>query len=123
MRATAKYPTRRNELLTSALFPDRSYPEEFARAVTAELPDWEDIHLALSESDFMVGALLGIFGRGHLGSPEQIVADFAGGRAHDVRARAERVIRCRRLFEQWLAITDSWRGQPSIERKMTPVLA
>ncbi len=123
VRATVKYPTRRSELLTSALYPDRGYPEEFVRAVTAEFPDWEDIHLALSESDFMVGALLSRFADGHLGSPEQIVADFEQGRMQDVRARAERVIRCRRLFEQWLAITDSWRGQPCVERKVMPVLA
>jgi hypothetical protein len=86
------------------------YTKEFINEVRNEYPEWTALHTLLDNGNLAVGRYLD--DSSHFGmSPEKIVAAFNEGRQETVKEAAEKAVRRRKLYEEWIEIYQLWEKQ------------
>ena len=79
------------------------YPKEFVDAVKKELPCHTSLHKALDEGSDIVGRILDESSQGSI-EPNHVAYMIEQGRYTELRAEAEKLMRLRKLYRQWLDI-------------------
>ena len=84
----------------------KKYPADFVKRAKAEYPSWPELHKALDSGNQLAGKYLDDASQGEI-SPNEVVKMIYAGQVQQLRAKADRLARRRKLYRDWGNIAES----------------